>query len=127
AHCEAPKCPATGDLLTCIDGQWLSRCLGGSVVSASDCGAGGCSAEGGAHCSKAPPAGEDPVVDDPALEGGDAGPDAGGDAAAPAAETESSSGCAVAKPGGSGAGALVFVLAAVAARRRRRRGMLSGS
>jgi len=122
AHCEAPRCPATGDSLTCLDGQWLSRCLGGSVVSASDCGAGGCSTDGGAHCTKAPPAGEDPVVDDPALDGGDAGPDAG----APAAETESSSGCAVAKPGASGAAGLVFVLAAVA-RRRRRRGMLSGS
>jgi len=44
-HCAPAVCPATGERTQCVDGRYIARCLGGSVVSAGDCGA------FGAYCS----------------------------------------------------------------------------
>lgn len=119
-HCEAPKCPATGDVVTCLDGRWLSRCLGGSVVSASDCGAAGCASDGGPHCVKAPTTGDDPVADDPGLDPGPTGTADGGADAGPAAtgDTDVQGGCAFGPRGASGAAAAWLALLLLARRRR---------
>ena len=39
AHCAPAVCTPTGDVTQCIDGRYIARCFGGSVVSAGDCGA----------------------------------------------------------------------------------------
>jgi hypothetical protein len=44
-HCAPAVCPASGDSNICVEGRYIARCLGGSVVSAGDCGA------FGAYCS----------------------------------------------------------------------------
>jgi hypothetical protein len=89
AHCEAARCPATGESLICVDGRHLARCFGGSIVSASDCGAGNCAPgllDGKPQCIR-PPVSEDGPADEPALDPPDAGSpasDAGrADASAP--------------------------------------------
>lgn len=136
-HCEAARCPATGESLLCVDGRHLARCFGGSIVSASDCGAGNCAPDlldGTNHCIKPPASGDDPA-DDPALDPPDAGADAGAEAGADAGPTgsaaeasESGGSCATAgSPGAAqgqsrawGAPLLLLAIAAFARRKQLR-------
>lgn len=56
-HCAPAVCPSTGDVTQCVEGRYIARCLGGSVVSAGDCGA------FGAYCSTQPPLGTSGAVE----------------------------------------------------------------
>ncbi len=55
--CAPPACPATGDVLTCIDDTTLGSCSDGEATPTLDCssvgGAGVCVRIGAAHCASA--------------------------------------------------------------------------